>query len=1249
MVESEATGSNGRPRRHTIKDKALPEPFISCAQNGEDVRAWRALRNVEFPVYVEVGAQHPYLLSPTVALYRLGWQGLLVEPDPVYADLLRDFRPRDVVIEAAASDLPGTVLLNRFENTGLSTVSSEFAQLANERGFIAAELKEVKALPLKTILSENKFEQVHFLSIDVEGWELHVLRGADLTRFRPWIICIEAITPGTNQYCGLEAKTFIEAAGYRSALFDGVNDWFVAEERSSLLPDVRVGLSAADRGVYGWRPYEIDRLERAIADVESQNAHMSHSLVEARETAMTLSGDVDRLGRARDFVARTRVLPTQEPNSHSTRTSPISLMATRPVHASVSSVSLPRSAEAQRFLRRLASTVLPRSAVDSIRSRLQLRRFVSLYTSPSFISGPSTGLASGSNHETHFGFPSAFLEFATLTQSQISAARAFLLEHGNRSDASLEARLDGAGDRLGAVLSDVRASISFATASRGKPPSGGADILFDARALQIPGFRDRGIGAFAQSLLDAIRETCRDSRLVLLVDAFEEPLDESIRANSELTHSLAAAELSRFGLFFQPSPMTHDVAPLLPILESGSRCIAVIYDFIPGSYPDVYLATEASRLRYATQVRSLSMYDEYLPISSTVEKELHRWVPGSIGQSRPSWPEPLANSEPDSYHDGQREPLVVVFGANEPRKNTLAAFAGLARIRETHDSPLNIVALGLGSHTEVAQHWVELAGFSPGDVTISPHISDVEKVALLKRASLVLVPSFAEGLSLPVLEAVSAGAPVVASNIDAHHELLGPGRHLANPAQADQWASAIRWALKRPGKLSADQRNHFRSVRKTSHVDAVSQLIATQLRQENPSSRDQLSPPKVQQTQSGRRATIPRTHKHARLSVGIATPWPRQRSGVADYSWATLNALSRIADVTVYVSPDATRSGSVEFRDVEEAYASHRTHDAFISVLGNSSFHLPAMELAERIGGLTLCHDSRMIEYYLALSGETRSVHLMTGDQRATGHGPTLLEQVEQGDYVNLGYKHIADFSSAMLFHSRKAATRVHQEAGGVVDYVPFVPLRQPGSRRVVSELRGRARMKLGFREGEFHIVSLGIVDNRMKLHDHILEAVMWARSWGLKAHLHFVGSQSANSSAIEAMKELSTQAGPEWFRTTGYVNDSVMRNYLSGADLVIQLRSGSVAMMSAPVADAAAFGTPTLASSILLEDDALPDFVSAAPDYMSPVLLAEAIMERSRTAIDLDGLERARREYLASRNPKDYARILLERVEAHR
>ena len=78
--------------------------FRSYAQNFEDLMLYRALGKVERGFYIDIRAQHPEIDSVSKAFFDRGWRGVHVEPVPHYANLLREARPGEQVIEAVVSD-----------------------------------------------------------------------------------------------------------------------------------------------------------------------------------------------------------------------------------------------------------------------------------------------------------------------------------------------------------------------------------------------------------------------------------------------------------------------------------------------------------------------------------------------------------------------------------------------------------------------------------------------------------------------------------------------------------------------------------------------------------------------------------------------------------------------------------------------------------------------------------------------------------------------------------------------------------------------------------------------------------------------------------------------------------------------------------------------------------------------------------------------------------------------------------------
>lgn len=211
------------------------QTFVSYAQNFEDVILWRALSDVENGFYVDVGAQHPLEGSVTRAFYERGWRGINIDPVPAWHGLLEVDRPDDVNLKVAAGIAGGEAVFYEVDGTGLSTMDARLAARYSAEGRLV-RMNTVQVRTLDSILGEFSPAEIHFLKIDVEGAESDVLAGISLRRYRPWIVLVEATLPNTQEDVSLAWQALLDGAGYLPAYFDGLNRFFVAEERRDLLP-----------------------------------------------------------------------------------------------------------------------------------------------------------------------------------------------------------------------------------------------------------------------------------------------------------------------------------------------------------------------------------------------------------------------------------------------------------------------------------------------------------------------------------------------------------------------------------------------------------------------------------------------------------------------------------------------------------------------------------------------------------------------------------------------------------------------------------------------------------------------------------------------------------------------------------------------------------------------------------------------------------------------------------------------------
>ena len=209
--------------------------MISYSQNFEDVILRRVLQNVTNGFYIDVGAAHPIYDSVTYHFYNSGWSGINIDPLEKNFIILQSTRPRDMNLNVAISDFAGTVKLFESEVDGWSTTIPEVAK--NHLNLVGISSREivVNALTLNQISQKYvKKREIHFLKIDVEGGEKKVLLGFDLTKFRPWILVIEATLPNSQVEVFEDWESLVLERNYKFVYSDGLNRFYLAEEKSHL-------------------------------------------------------------------------------------------------------------------------------------------------------------------------------------------------------------------------------------------------------------------------------------------------------------------------------------------------------------------------------------------------------------------------------------------------------------------------------------------------------------------------------------------------------------------------------------------------------------------------------------------------------------------------------------------------------------------------------------------------------------------------------------------------------------------------------------------------------------------------------------------------------------------------------------------------------------------------------------------------------------------------------------------------------
>lgn len=171
--------------------------------------------------FVELGAFDGLNQSNTAWLEaNRGWRGILVEPVPEAFERCVRNRPLATVVNCACVSDEYSDQTVEMVYSGLMSIvrgARPTAEMDEEWIALGEEIQEldrytcvVPARTLTAVLDEHRLQCLDLLSLDVEGYEIEVLKGFDLDRFRPRHILIEESGRG-------EVGRYLTVRGYRKA------------------------------------------------------------------------------------------------------------------------------------------------------------------------------------------------------------------------------------------------------------------------------------------------------------------------------------------------------------------------------------------------------------------------------------------------------------------------------------------------------------------------------------------------------------------------------------------------------------------------------------------------------------------------------------------------------------------------------------------------------------------------------------------------------------------------------------------------------------------------------------------------------------------------------------------------------------------------------------------------------------------------------------------------------------------------
>ncbi|MBI1770915.1 MAG: glycosyltransferase, partial [Burkholderiales bacterium] len=585
-------------------------------------------------------------------------------------------------------------------------------------------------------------------------------------------------------------------------------------------------------------------------------------------------------------------------------------------------------------------------------------------------------------------------------------------------------------------------------------------ILIDLQACQSTGSRHRGIGRYSLALAQAMASNAGNHEMHLLLNSLFADSLEPVRQAfthliapehihywkspdpvSELDHRnrwrTRAGELVREQALAEWRPdivhvsslfegLTDDALTSVGLNGEYQPTAVTLYDLIPLINAKPYLENEQVKAWYLRKIQALKRADLLLAISASSRREglecLHL-PPERIVNISSAVDDRFYVQDPDpevlqeiKNRFGLQRPYVMYTGGIDLRKNVEALIRSFAKLPGDvrNNYQLAIVCSVQDADRVRLQKLAADSGLDSNDVILTGYVADEDLPLLYHACKLFVFPSWHEGFGLPALEAMSCGAPVIASNTSSLPEVIGREDALFNPYDEQAIAGKMLSALTDENYLQSLREHGVQQAKKFSwDASAKTAITAFEAQHEYQRSRQTVFVSQLQDQIKPRLAYF--------------SPLPPERSGIADFSAELLPELAVYYDIELIVDQqeigDPWLAANFPVRSWQWFEQHAERYQRVLYNLGNSTYHTYMLDMLARYPGIVVLHDFFLsgLLAHLDMTGERPQIWAQALYE---SHGlQALLETKNTEDLSQIIWKYpcnyeMLDAAQAVIVHS---------------------------------------------------------------------------------------------------------------------------------------------------------------------------------------------------------------------------------------